>query len=56
MEEELKHIESQISSHEAETLPESVPAIRGKISQAVECTNWIKTLKILNPSSNPSPF
>ena len=29
---------------------------RGKISQAVECTNWIKSLKFPNPSSNLSPF
>ena len=55
MEEELRHIESQISSREAGTLLESVPALEGKISQAVECTNWIKTLKIPNPSPNPSP-
>ena len=36
MEEELSHIESQISSHEAGTLLESDPALGGKISQAVE--------------------
>ena len=56
MEEELRHIESQVSSHEAGTLLESVPALGGKISQDVECTNWIKTLKIPNPSQKPSPF
>ena len=56
MEEELRHIESQISSHEAGTLLESVLTLGGKISQAVECTNWIKILKIPNPFPNPSPF
>ena len=40
MEEELRHIYGQISSHEAGTLQESVPDLGGKISQAVECTNW----------------
>ena len=56
MKEELRHIESLISSHEAGTLLESVPALGGKISQAVECTNWIKTLKIPNPSQTPLYF
>ena len=36
MEEELKHIESLISSHEARTLLESVPAL------------GVKSLKLLN--------
>ena len=45
-----------ISSSEAGTLLESVPALGGKISQAVECSfNWIK-LQVPNPSPNPSPF
>ena len=53
-EEELRHIKSLISSHEAGTLLESVLALGGKISQAVECTNWIKTLK--NSKSFPKPL
>ena len=55
-EEELRYIESQIFSHEAETLLESVIAIGCKISEAIECTAWIKTLKIPNHSPNSSPF
>ena len=45
-----------ISSPKSGTLLESVPALGGKISQAVECSfNWIK-LQVPNPSPNPSPF
>ena len=33
MEEELRHIESQISFHEAGTLLESVPALRVKFNK-----------------------
>ena len=45
-----------ISSPEAGTLLESVPALGGKISQAVECSfNWIK-LQVPNPSQTPLHF
>ena len=42
-----------ISSPEAGTLLESVPALGGKIFQAVEYSfNWIK-FQVPNPSPNP---
>ena len=56
MKEELRNIDSQISSHEAGTLLESVLALGGKISEAIECTNWIKTLKTPNHSQTPLHF
>ena len=45
-----------ISSPEAGTLLGSVPALGGKISQAVEFHNFVDIIKIPNPSPNPSPF
>ena len=56
MEEELKHIESQISSHEAGTLLESIPIIGEKFFSAIEYTTWIKTLRIPNHSQTPLNF
>ena len=54
MEEEQRHIESQISSHKAWTLLESVPAQESKISQAIECTTLIKNTK--DPKSFLKPL
>ena len=56
MEEELRHIERQISIHEAGTLLESVPALGSKISGAIECTTRIKTQIIPNHSQTPLHF
>ena len=56
MEEHLIHHLSQISSPEAGTLLESVPALGGKISQAVERIISETKKKIPRPSPNLSPF
>ena len=56
MEEHLIHHISQISSPEAGTLLESVPALGGKISQAVERIISETKKEIPRPSQTPLHF